>query len=93
MNTNKNDIAKEIAKALGRPVTHVEPLLEAYLKAIKDRLAAGEDIEIRGFGSFRRRIRKAHPGRNPRTGVVVVVPEHYVVKFRPAKEMKRVVDP
>lgn len=89
---NKATLVKEIAKALGKPATTVAPLMDAYLAAIKGALAEGNEAEIRGFGSFRLRRRKKHPARNPHTGETMDVPEHWVVRFKPAKTLRDQVD-
>jgi len=51
-------------------------------------LRAGDKIEIRGFGSFRTRQRKARMGRNPKTGEKVEVPAKKIPFFKPSKELK-----
>ena len=65
-----------------------ERSVEAILDAIVRALRSGDDVEIRGFGSFRIRNRKARVGRNPKTGVPVDVPAKRVAYFKPGKELK-----
>ena len=62
--------------------------VEAILDAIVRALRSGGYAEIRGFGSFRTRNRKARVGRNPKTGVLVDVPAKRVAYFRAGKELK-----
>lgn len=57
-------------------------------EAIRAAVARGEDVTLRGFGSFRRSLRARREARNPTTGEPVTVDEHYVVKFKPGKEFK-----
>jgi integration host factor subunit beta len=52
----------------------------------------GDKVEIRGFGSFRTRQRKARIGRNPKTGVRVDVPAKKIPYFNPSKELKDLVN-
>ena len=70
-----------------------EAVVNAILGKIADALAAGERVEIRGFGSFSVKDLRARQGRNPRTGESVAVKEKKVVAFRPGKEMKQRVNP
>jgi DNA-binding protein HU-beta len=88
MNITRADLAKEISKRTGKPVTQVTKTLDAYFAAIKAALAAGNDLEIRGFGSFRRSHQKARQGRDLRSGTVVTIPERQVIRFRPSKDLK-----
>lgn len=60
----------------------------AVLEAMCQALRRGEEIELRGFGSFRFRQRRARTGRNPRTGTKVAVPAKKVVYFKPGKELR-----
>jgi len=52
-------------------------------------LAAGERIEVRGFGSFELRFRPARLGRNPRTGTQVALPARYSSHFKPGTDLRR----
>ena len=65
-----------------------EQVVDTLLDSIKDALAEGDKVEIRGFGNFRVR-RKA---RNPRTGKVVEVPPKKVPFFKAGKELKEKVE-
>ena len=63
-------------------------IVEAVFDAIAGALRAGEEVEIRGFGSFRLRDRKARRTRNPRTGEAVMVPPKRVPFFRAGKSLR-----
>jgi integration host factor subunit beta len=67
----------------------VETLFDSVIGALK----SGDKIEIRGFGSFRTRQRKARTGRNPKTGDKVEVPAKRVPFFKPSKELRDAVNP
>ena len=69
-----------------------EIIVNAVFNNIKDTLANGEKIEIRGFGSFRLRNRRSRDGRNPKTGAPVMVPAKRVPFFKAGKELKDLVD-
>ena len=66
----------------------VESLFESIVKALK----SGDKLEVRGFGSFRIRERRARQGRNPKTGEKVNVPENRVPYFKPTKELKDLIN-
>jgi len=62
------------------------------LAAITEKVARGERVEIRGFGSFDTILRKPRIGRNPKTGAKVEVPAKIVPYFKAGKEMREGVD-
>src|SRR3954465_13430922 len=66
-----------------------EAVVKAILGKIADALAAGEGVEIRGFGSFSVKDLRARQGRNPRTGESVAVKEKKVLAFKPGKEIRQ----
>jgi len=66
----------------------VEKLVDCFFDTITDQLADGGRVELRGFGAFSTRDRKARIGRNPRTGASVSVPAKRVPYFKPGKEMR-----
>ena len=63
----------------------VETIINAIFDGMKDALARGEKIEIRGFGNFRLKQRNAKTARNPRTGEKVQVPPKRVLHFKVGK--------
>jgi integration host factor subunit beta len=58
------------------------------IKRMTDELAGGGRIEIRGFGAFSLKHRRAKLGRNPKTGVAVSVPQKHSVYFKPGTELR-----
>lgn len=70
----------------------VETIVNIVLDGIKDALSREDKVEIRGFGSFRIRYRRAKEGRNPKTGEAVSVPPKKVPFFKAGKEMRELVD-
>lgn len=66
-----------------------EVVVDALFTAIKEALQRGEEVELRGFGSFRLRDRKERRSRNPRTGEPVLVPPKRVPFFRPGIVLRR----
>lgn len=90
----KADLVEQVYEAIGPGVTKKDcaAVVEAFLNAIKQALAHGEHIEIRGFGTFKVRHRKPRLARNPRTGESVQVPAREVPVFKPSRLFKEDVD-
>jgi len=70
----------------------VELAVKTVLEHMVERLANGDRIEIRGFGSFSLHFRPGRVGRNPKTGSPVVLPAKHVPHFKPGKELRERVD-
>jgi len=66
----------------------VDLAVRELLEHMSAALAAGDRVEIRGFGSFALHHRPARNGRNPRTGEDVIVEERYTPRFRPGKLLR-----
>ena len=82
----KADIVNIIADKSGMPKVDVLLTLESFIKEIKIQLTAGENVYIRGFGSFITKKRAVKIGRNIKKNIAVTIPAHYVPAFKPAKE-------
>lgn len=66
--------------------------INALISLLRETLAAGERIEVRGFGSFELRRYAPRVARNPKTGESVSVPARHRVSFKPSKELRARVD-
>lgn len=84
----KADLINHLVDSLDLPRKDANLLLNAFLESIVKSLQDGEDIELRGFGSFRLRSRKARQSRNPKSGEAVEVPPKRVVHFKIGKDLK-----
>ena len=82
----KADLISEISDKTGIPKVDVMVTLETMFKEIKKTLIGGENIYIRGFGSFITKKRAAKIGRNIKKNIAVEIPEHYIPAFKPSKE-------
>ncbi len=82
----KSDLINQISEKTGIPKVDVLVTLETMFKEVKESLAQGENIYIRGFGSFITKKRAAKIGRNIKRNIAVEIPEHYIPAFKPAKE-------
>ena len=79
-------IEKVAAKTeLGR--SEVEVAVDSILDLITEKLRSNERVDLRGFGSFVVRDRKARQGRNPRTGETITIAAKRDASFRPGKEL------
>ncbi|MEK6538649.1 MAG: integration host factor subunit beta [Nitrospirota bacterium] len=89
----KTDLIEKVSlQTDGLTKKQTEIIVNMLFDSIKDALAGGDKIEIRGFGSFRIRKRQTREGRNPKTGKNVSVPEKRVPFFKAGKELKEMVD-
>jgi len=83
----KADLVEIIAREAGITKVSAEEAVDAIVAALKDALARGERIELRGFGVFEVKPRKRGVGRNPRTGEEVAIPAGRTTRFRPGKAL------
>jgi len=87
-NMIKLDIVNRVADRTGVPKQKAEQVVDALFNAMKDALAKGNRIELRGFGVFVVKPRKRGIGRNPRTGTEVPIPAGKTIRFKPGKELQ-----
>jgi len=84
----KKEIVKQISDKIGLTQLKTKDIVQQTFDAIVDALLEMGRIELRNFGVFEVKQRKARKARNPRTGDRVDVPPKYVVTFKPGKEME-----
>jgi nucleoid DNA-binding protein len=84
----KKEIVKQISERIGLTQLKTKEIVQLTFDAILDTLLADKRIELRNFGVFEVKQRKARKARNPRTGEKVDVPPKNVVTFKPGKEME-----
>jgi nucleoid DNA-binding protein len=84
----KADLVEEIATQTGISRQHTGIIVDQLLDAVCRALSEGKHLEIRGFGTFKVRERRARRARNPRSGTEVMVPAKLVPIFKPSKELK-----
>jgi DNA-binding protein HU-beta len=83
----KLDIVNQVADKTGVPKQKAEQVVDSLFNAMKEALARGKRIELRGFGVFVVKPRKRGVGRNPRTGEEVPIPAGKTIRFKPGKEL------
>jgi nucleoid DNA-binding protein len=84
----KADLVEQISESTGLTKKDTADTVDEFLAAIKKALVSGNHIEIRGFGTFKVKERKARTARNPRTGDPVPLPSRRVPVFKVSKELK-----
>ncbi len=82
----KADLINIISEKTGVPKVDVLVTIESFFTNVKEIISDGENIYIRGFGSFITKKRAAKLGRNIKKNTSVFIPEHYIPAFKPAKE-------
>ncbi len=81
----KADIINQIADKTGIDKADVSASVEAFFNIVKGNMAAGHNIYVRGFGSFINKKRKKKIARNISRNTAIVIDEHYIPSFKPAK--------
>ncbi|KAA6351814.1 DNA-binding protein HU [termite gut metagenome] len=81
----KADIVNEIAKSTGIEKVTVLETVEAFMNAVKDSLSEGEEVFLRGFGSFVIKKRAQKIARNISKNTAIIIPEHNIPAFKPSK--------
>ena len=81
----KADIVSAIAEKTGLAKVDVLVTLESFFTEVRDVMGEGENIYIRGFGSFIVKKRAAKVGRNIKYSKTVQIPEHFIPAFKPAR--------
>ncbi len=81
----KAEIVAEIANKTGIEKVTVQHTVEAFMEAVKDSLANGENVYLRGFGSFVVKKRAEKTGRNISKNTTIIIPAHNIPAFKPAK--------
>jgi DNA-binding protein HU-beta len=82
----KADLITKIADNTGVPKVDVLVAVEQFFKEVKTSLERGENVYVRGFGSFIVKKRAAKLGRNIKKNTIIEIPEHNVPAFKPSKE-------
>jgi len=88
----KADIIDALYEKMGMSRTEIRSAVDLFIDEMKEALMRRQVIELRGFGTFEVKVRKARPrARNPRTGETIVIRSHGAVAFRSGRELKQAV--
>jgi integration host factor subunit beta len=88
----KADLIEEVSTVSRLSKKSSEVVVNTFCASIVESLQRQEKIELRGFGSFKLRHRRARIGRNPKTGARVEVPAKVVPYFKPGKDLRELVN-
>ena len=81
----KADVINQIADKTGIDKADVTASIEAFFSIVKNSMSSGHNIYVRGFGSFVNKKRKKKIARNISRNTAIVIDEHYIPSFKPAK--------
>jgi integration host factor subunit alpha len=84
----KAQLAELLFDQIGLNKRESKDMIDAFFTLISDRLIAGEDVKISGFGNFQIRIKAPRPGRNPRTGQLIPIEARRVATFHASQKLK-----
>ena len=88
----KSDLLDALYEKTGMNRGEIRSAIDLFIDEMKDALVRRQVIELRGFGTFEVKVRKArHRARNPRTGENIVIRSHGAVTFRSGRELKQAV--
>ncbi|HOU30866.1 MAG TPA: HU family DNA-binding protein [Bacteroidales bacterium] len=81
----KADIVNEIAKNTGIEKVTVQKAIEAFMETVKNSMVNGNNVYLRGFGSFVIKKRAKKTARNISKNTTIIIPAHNIPAFKPAK--------
>ncbi len=81
----KADIVNEISKKTGIEKAAVQKSVEAFMESVKESLEKNKNVYLRGFGSFIVKKRAKKTARNISRNTTIIIPEHHIPSFKPAK--------
>jgi integration host factor subunit alpha len=84
----KLELAEFLFEKIGLNKREAREFIDAFYEGIANELGDGRNVKISGFGNFEIRTKPARPGRNPRTGQVVAIPQKRVIIFKPSGLLK-----
>ena len=85
---NKTELIAEVSKKTGMSKKDAEKAVNAIMDAIAEAMAAGDKVQLVGFGSFETKVREARMGRNPRTKESIEIPAAKIPVFKAGKGLK-----
>lgn len=88
---NKKDLVDNIAQKMNVSKSIAESALESVFDVIAESISKGEKVTLAGFGTFSKVQRGERKGRNPKTGLEMVIPSKSVASFKPGKSLKELV--
>jgi integration host factor alpha subunit len=83
----KTQLIDAVSASAGHTKKDTEIVIESMLTHVSEALTKGEKVDLRGFGNFLMREKKARQGRNPKTGETIEIAARKAVAFKPSKEL------
>lgn len=84
----KAEVCSEIARTTGMQKEAILTVVEKFMDVVKDSLAHGENVYLRGFGSFIIKTRAEKTARNISKNTALIIPEHKIPAFKPSNTFK-----
>lgn len=81
----KADIVNKISNKTGIEKVAVQTTVEEFMKSVRKSLEEGQNVYLRGFGSFIVKKRAQKTGRNISKNTTIIIPEHFIPAFKPSK--------
>lgn len=88
MALTKAELAEALFEELGLNKREAKEFVDLFFEVIRERLEAGEEVKLSGFGNFELRSKNQRPGRNPKTGEEIPISARRVVTFRPGQKLR-----
>ena len=92
MALTKADMTEQLYDELGFNKREAKELVEMFFEEVRAALEAGKNVKLSGFGNFELRDKSERPGRNPKTGELIYVPEKNKIRFRSSKNLKKLIN-
>jgi integration host factor subunit alpha len=84
----KAELAEALFEELGLNKREAKEFVDLFFEDIRERLEAGAEVKLSGFGNFELRSKNQRPGRNPKTGEEIPISARRVVTFRPGQKLR-----
>ena len=81
----KAELVSNIADKTGVEKLTTLAIVESFMNEIKESISANEGVYLRGFGTFKPKKRAEKTGRNIKKNTIIIIPEHHIPAFKPAK--------
>lgn len=89
---NKTELSRAIAKETGLKIKDVNKVMDAFTDISEQALAKGETVRLVNFGAFVPEHKEARNGTNPKTQEKIIISERNTVKFKPGKDLKKIMN-
>ena len=87
----KAQLAELLFEHIGLNKREAKDMVDAFFDMMSERLVAGEEVKLSGFGNFQLRVKAPRPGRNPRTGESIPIAARRVVTFHASQKLKEAI--